>query len=441
MEMGTGKTRTALELIRLRLDAGKVNKVLWLCPCSVKTNLWIDIRKHCEGPYDWLKIAGIESLSSSDRLYLQLLSFVQTNQVYLIVDESNLVKNFFAIRTKRIAKLAELCKYKLILNGTPVSKNEADLFAQWYILDKRILGYNSFWSFAANHLEYDDKGKVKRTLNVDYLTRKIAPYSYTVKKDECLTLPPKKYFTQYFDLTEEQMEEYELAKFHLLGQVDEFDNTTIYRLFTGLQQVASGRKLTSIKPLKSEPFFKNPCDNPRIQTLLNELPTDGQKTIIWCKYQHEIDDICAVLTEKFGPDAVSAFCGKLNLSKRVSQIEKFRDQAQFFVANKSCGGYGLNLQFCSNMIYYSNDFNWATRAQSEDRIHRIGQENTVHITDICADSKIDIRILKNLHSKERLSDSFKSALAEKRNISDWLDGKDDEYDKNRVGTKRKAESR
>ena len=39
MEQGTGKTRTALELIKLRLDAGKINSVIWLCPCSVKQNL------------------------------------------------------------------------------------------------------------------------------------------------------------------------------------------------------------------------------------------------------------------------------------------------------------------------------------------------------------------------------------------------------------------
>ena len=39
MEQGTGKTITALELCRLRLKAGKVTHILWLCPCSTKQNL------------------------------------------------------------------------------------------------------------------------------------------------------------------------------------------------------------------------------------------------------------------------------------------------------------------------------------------------------------------------------------------------------------------
>ena len=114
--------------------------------------------------------------------------------------------------------------------------------------------------------------------------------------------------------------------------------------------------------------------------------------------------------------------------------------AKFLIANKSCGGYGLNLQFCHNMIYYNNDFNWATRAQSEDRIHRIGQEHTVYITDICADCKIDERILDNLMNKENLADSFKAELKNKRDISAWIDGKELNHDKNRTNGHREKEN-
>lgn len=46
MDMGTGKTRTMLEYIQLKLDQGKINKVFWICPCSTKKNLKEDISKH-----------------------------------------------------------------------------------------------------------------------------------------------------------------------------------------------------------------------------------------------------------------------------------------------------------------------------------------------------------------------------------------------------------
>ncbi len=206
MEMGTGKTRTALELIYRRLVVGKVNKVLWLCPCSVKTTIRKELQKHIDGDFSYFRIEGIESLSSSIKLNCELLEYVKNNKVFLIVDESNLVKNHRAKRTINIERLAEHCQYKLILNGTPVSRCEKDLFSQWYILDWRILGYKSFWSFAANHLEYDERvpGKINRCLNTDYLVRKISPYTYQRKKSECLQLPEKTYSKKYFILTDEQ---------------------------------------------------------------------------------------------------------------------------------------------------------------------------------------------------------------------------------------------
>lgn len=420
MEMGTGKTRVALELIKNRLDRGKINNVLWLCPCSVKNGLKMNLADHTDNS-SLIQIHGIESLSQSDRLYFKLLTMVDNTKTFLIVDESNLVKNHFAKRTDRIQELAKKCEYRIILNGTPVSRNEADLFAQWYILDWRILGYKSYWSFAANHLEYDKYGKLRRVLNVDYLTEKIAPYSYTIEKKECLTLPDKKYSVAKFEMTEEQYACYLDAFYCLMGNIDEFDSTTIYKLFTGLQQVASGNKIINTNPLISEPIFKDPLENPRIKALLKEVDGIDEKIIIWCKFKKEIEDIEKVLSNKYGKDKVALFYGGTSLKKRVEELERFKNGARYLIANKVCGGYGLNLQFCSNMIYYSNDFNWATRAQSEDRVHRIGQENEVYIVDICSDGKIDYQILENLNNKENLSDWFMRELAESRDkLIEWM---------------------
>ena len=88
MDMGLGKTRTAIELIKNRYDRGKINHVLWLCPCSVKTNLKRDILKHSRGLLEHTTIIGIESISMSDRAYLKALDIVGKHNCYLIVDES-----------------------------------------------------------------------------------------------------------------------------------------------------------------------------------------------------------------------------------------------------------------------------------------------------------------------------------------------------------------
>ena len=144
MDMGTGKTRVTLELISLRLRREKIRQVLWFCPCSVRENLAQDIVVHCGELPECIKIVGTESIAGSDRVYLECLDYVADGQTMLVVDESNMIKNHRAKRTERICEISKKCTYKMILNGTPVSRNEADLFAQWYILDPEILGYKSY---------------------------------------------------------------------------------------------------------------------------------------------------------------------------------------------------------------------------------------------------------------------------------------------------------
>lgn len=423
MEQGTGKTRTALEIATLRLASGKVNKVLWLCPCSVRKNLQEDITYHMGGfPVREIGIYGIESLSSSGILFARLLEVVQRNKVFLIIDESSLVKNHAAIRTERIKELGEHCPYRMILNGTPVSKNEADLFAQWDILDWRILGYRSYHSFAANHLEYwrrmlpdgteiVDKKRIRKVLNVDYLTEKIAPFTYQVRKDDVLTLPPKHYSTRYVSLTGPQRREYEEVKDVYLMSLDEIRPETIYKLFTALQHVVSGRHVLSTpkERMVSTAAYEDPEDNPRIQCLLDIMKELGnEKAIIFCKYMSEVRDVMrTLLNHRY---TIIQYTGATNYNDRQTNRERFKDDVQVMVANKACGAYGLNLQFCHNVIYYSNDFDLATRMQSEDRVHRIGQTTPVNIIDICTERTIDEVITRCLQRKKNLVEEFKKEI-------------------------------
>ena len=430
MEQGTGKTITALELCRIRIDSGKIDKVIWLCPCSAKNNIKEEIVK--QAPTEMLNsfiICGIETLSSSIRANSYLLSVAERNKCFLVIDESLLVKNPMAYRTKNIMRLSEKCGYRLILNGTPVSRNEADLFAQFYILDWRILGYRSYWSFSANHLEYDKYNPTKliRTLNVDYLSRKIEPYTFQVKKEECLQLPEKSYHSIWYDLTCAQVEHYYSIANILMFELDEFKPETIYRLFSGLQSIISGKKVYFEKAkkgyerIKTTPFFEDVYDNPRIQKLLS-IVDNKEKTIIFCKYTEEITSICKILNDKHGNESAIRFDGLIPMKKRIENLQKFKNNAIYLVANRSCAGFSLNLQFCHRIINYSNDWNLATRLQSEDRVHRYGQQHEVEIIDIYAESTLDERIIECLRNKENLLEKFKDKIAEsnKEEIAEWL---------------------
>lgn len=101
MEQGTGKTRTALELINIRLNKGRIDHVIWLCPCSVKETLRRDIIKHTgDEQSDLITICGIETLSTSIKWNSYLLEIANNKSCYLIVDESSKTKNHRAKELK-----------------------------------------------------------------------------------------------------------------------------------------------------------------------------------------------------------------------------------------------------------------------------------------------------------------------------------------------------
>ena len=144
----------------------------------------------------------------------------------------------------------------------------------------------------------------------------------------------------------------------------------------------------------------------RLQALKDVIDKIGpEKAIIFVKYKSEAEEIMNLL-KSHGRSCVE-FTGRCSAKQRQINRECFRDEAQFLVANKVCGAYGLNLQFCHNVIFYNNDFDYATRAQAEDRVHRYGQTHEVDIYDICASGTIDSFIRENLLKKENLADAFR----------------------------------
>ena len=426
MEMGTGKSLTAIALARLRLE--KIDKAVWFCPVSLKPTVRHEILKHTDCTDDdvcvfddkvsaktlprcrWY-VVGIESMSASVRV-VSAVNRLITERTMVIVDESSYIKGHNAARTQRITHIGQRARYRLILTGTPISQGVVDLFAQMRFLSPKILGYQSFYSFAANHLEYHEKfkGMIVRAHNTEYLAAKIKPYVYQVTKDECLDLPDKLFERRYCHMTYEQRSWYEAVKEDILEEAlaEDCDSTVIFRLFSALQQIVSG----FYNQRKGEGKGFHRFDHKRIETLIDTLtsiPPD-EKVIIWAKYHEDIYQINAALTEKFGADAMALFHGGLSEKKRAAQVERFRATARFFVATPSCGGHGLTLNEAHYVVFYNNGFKYSERLQAEDRCHRIGQEHKVVYLDIVCLDSIDTRIMGALSSKGDVVEEFKSEV-------------------------------
>lgn len=416
MDMGTGKTRTAIEMIINRQTT--ISNVVWLCPVSLKETIYQEILKHTNTKKNQItkfddnteisnikqtfwNIIGIESLSSSDRVILTM-NHILNEESFVIIDESSYIKGHNSKRTLRATSLAEKSKYRLILTGTPLTQGVVDLYSQMRFLSPDILGYKSFYSFARKHLEYSEKypDMIVNTKHTNLLAEKINPFVYQVTKKECITLPDKLYDTIYYSMSDEQRSAYEQCKYDILlsKDVDSFDSYVIFQLFSALQQITSGFRIDGENIIEYK--------HDRINKLLNVINNidSNEKIIIWCKYRYSVQTIYNHL------DDCSVLYGDLSESKRNGEIEKFRNENRFLVATQATGGHGLTLNESKYSIFYENEFKYSNRIQAEDRNHRIGQDFNVTYIDISCTNSIDERITSSLNKKGNVVADFKRKL-------------------------------
>jgi len=87
-------------------------------------------------------------------------------------------------------------------------------------------------------------------------------------------------------------------------------------------------------------------------------------------------------------------------------IADFKEgRSRFFVGTAATGGVGINgLEVADVEIYYSRDWNLATWLQSQDRLHRIGQKNTVNVISLVAEGTVDMKVAEALERKADLQE-------------------------------------
>lgn len=350
MEMGTGKTKVALDLICSK--AHKVDYILWICPYSIKSEIEAERRKwHAELTID---IVGCESIGGSDRTFLKTLQAVKTRKTFIVVDESLKIKNKEAKRTGRILKLGELAEYRLILNGTPLSKNVLDLWTQMQFLSPKILSmsYNHFKNtYCEYYIRGRLKGLVKKQYNIEHLISLIQPYIF----DSELELGKQKHYSDY-SYQMDDIAEYEEEKERLLRRPD-FDFMAISQTLQAHYCGGQGRSEI-------------------IEKLTSEI---NDRVIVFVKFLKSI------------PDGAAAITGDMNEKERAAVIEDFRNgKIKVLYITYGCGAFGLNLQFCRNIIFADHTFDYAQRIQAEARIFRIGQENDVNYYNLWCDCGLDL---------------------------------------------------
>ena len=331
----------------------------------------------------------------------------------MAIDESTVVRNEKAIRTKVVMQLKAYADLRRILTGLVSPRSPLDLYTQFDFLDWRILGHESIVTFKRRYCvlestlipvgrDKDSKVKWRRIetivayRNLEELQKKIEPYSYRVLKKDCLDLPPKIYLRREVELTEQQKQLYNDLVLFSTAELNAAAHVTTNMVITKLlrlHQIVCGHVV-------DEEGKEHDVNSNRISELMELLSDHSGKAIIWSNYRREIDKIVAALEKEYGEGSVAQFHGGNNKTRLKDETRFLTDPAcRFMISTQSSGGRGNTWVNASLVVYFSNSYDLEMRMQSEDRCHRDGLKHSVTYVDLVAARTVDEKILKALRKK------------------------------------------
>jgi SNF2 family DNA or RNA helicase len=449
-EMGTGKTKIALDNACILYNRGKIDRLLVVAPKGTYMN-WVEqeIPVHVPDYVEknvvaWkqstsakyrqqlndikqiddyrLKIMVMNVESFSTKKGLEFAKIFLIGKAMMIVDESTTIKNPQAKRTKSILSLAKEAKYRRIMTGSPVTQSPMDLWAQMDFLDPEILGQQSYYAFRTRYavvITANAAGgthkyqKIVKFKNLAQLGQLVSPHSYRILKKECLDLPDKVYTRREVELSEEQKEAYKDMKANAMTILKGQSLTAVNVLtqLIRLHQITCGH-------MKTDAGHTIDLRSNRIDELMQILGETTGKVIIWANYIHDIEKIKSNIALEFGEKTLCTYYGATPADKRQECIKNFQNPSspiRFFIGNTQTGGYGITLTEASTVIYYSNNYDLEKRIQSEDRAHRIGQKNKVLYIDLVAKGTVDDKIIKSLRNKVNIAKEING-----EELSSWI---------------------
>jgi len=409
-DMGTGKT---LQAITACEETG-VEQILVVCPNSLKWNwsdeiaMWTDskfsivsgtkakrdkIINEFTGKY---LIMNYEAL----RLHPELQ---EKNWGAIVFDEAHKLKNRKAKQTQCAKKLKS--EYVFLLTGTPMLNRADEL---WSLLNNLYpKKFSSYWRFVEKYCQIYYNGFGKDILagtkeQQDKLRQDIAPVMIRRNKKEVLKeLPDKVHQRQLVELSGNQRTLYNQMEKDALVQLSEEDVVAApvaIAQITRLRQIAISPQLLSHDITQSAKF----------DVLMDIIKENkgGHKIAVFSQFRKGIELFAKRLDEE-GIKWV-AITGTVSQENRREATRSFQedDDTRIMLATIEAAGLGLTWTSSDIAIFIDRHWTPAINQQAEDRLHRMGQKNSVSIINLVAKDTIEERIELMLEQKSKTFDEI-----------------------------------
>jgi len=417
LEMGLGKSVITLSAIfDLCLDSFLVCKVLVIAPLRVARDTWpAEINKwdHLKGLSYSVAVGTekerIDALKKQSTLYiinrenvdwLVHKSGIPFHFDMVVIDELSSFKSYGAKRFKSLLKVRPSVKRIVGLTGTPSSNGLMDLWAEFRILDlgQRLGRYISHYR---NTYFKPDKRNAQIIFSYkplpgaeDEIYKQISDITISMKSTDYLKMPEYVSNEVFVTLSEKEWKVYSDFKEDMVANLgdEEIDAVNAAVLSGKLLQMANGAVYDSEN--KAHVIHDKKLD--ALEDLIEGA--NGKPVLVAYWYKHDLERIKARFPVR-----------QIQSSK---DIEDWNDgKIPIAVIHPASAGHGLNLQSGgSTLIWFGLTWSLELYQQTNARLYRQGQKDTVIVHHIITKNTIDEDVLLALTKKEKTQDALIDAV-------------------------------
>lgn len=335
----------------------------------------------------------------------------------VVADEAHRLRHKNSRQSKAVWRIGQRAAFKLALTGTPIGKDERDLWAQFRFLDDSILG--SAWkAFEKKYMRRTWIGppgaqwpKVRLKPNAgERITRAVADYVYSIRAEDALGLPPATDTALTFDLTFKAAEAYRKIENDFAYEFNGLVSSTplaITRMLR-LHQLAGGHLGTDEGKVLE--FNQDKLDT--LTDWLEDLP-QGEKLVVFAQFTQEIDRIAALMTRVGRSYAIrDGRTSKKDADRWIDFQEKKHPST--YIAQVASGGIGVDLFAARFGVFYSASFSYIDYEQCRRRLLRNGQTRPVSFIHMVARNTIDEDLYSALQGTGVIADQVLQRLQDRR---------------------------
>ena len=416
-EMGLGKTVQTLAYLSKEDHA---YPALIIAPLVTLTNWQREIEKFLKKKSKNGKISEIKSPSSVmirhgkkndigqydfyiinyELLHKRFDDLMKLNIRTVVCDEVQHLRSKTTQKYAAVKKLAakDGVSYRIGLSGTPIYNRGSEIWSIVDILKPGLLG--SFKEFCEYFCYVNDKGKAivlenKRTSLRNQLTTHVM--LRRKKSDVLKELKDKVRYPEVI-AADEKFYKSELDKiWKKLEQEQKYAETSFDKSASYHRAIESERQAAGLAKL------------PHVINFVNDIMEIDESVVVFCHHR-AIHDLLHKSLSKYEP---SSIIGGQTDQNRQNEIDRFQNgQTKLMIAGLRAGNVGINLTTASYVIFAELDWSPAIHRQAEDRLHRIGQKNTVFAYYLVGNGTLDEHVVDILTDKTFEIDAILDAKTE-----------------------------